>query len=246
MRAVCLLAVGVAFGSVPCAKAQTVFSGTYTWATNGNTNSFSYNGSDIANLLEGNFDKVGVVTSPSSGNFRASDWAIDPSITNRTGNYDPSKYFEFSLIASAGYILSMSNITFGLGRSGTGPRTFAWSSSVDSFSAFAGNYSSLGSSGLFGTNSGSIYFLTDTTSGTGTNVVLGLSGAAFQGLSSITFRLYGWNSEGSGGTGGLQGPLTFTGSIDIVPEPPTFLLFTMGCGAVFGGILLRRIRKRRS
>jgi len=228
MKTALLLAVATASGLIPNLRAQIVFTGTYTWGTNGNTNSFPYNGVDIANLIEGNFEKVSVVSSSSGNNFRASDWPVDPSITNRTGNYDPTKYFEFSLGASPGYTLSMSNITFGLGRSATGPRTFAWASSINGFSTFEGSYSSLGGSGLFATNAGTIYFLTDTTSGTGTNVVLNLTGTTYQNLSSVTFRLYGWDSEGSGGTGGLQGPLSFSGTIDVVPEPSTYFLLMLG------------------
>ena len=195
------------------AFAQTAFTGTYTWGANGNTNSFGYNGTDIANLTESAFTKVGVTTGSSSGNFRASGWALDLVTNSLTGTNDPTKYFEFSLTADSGFTLSMTNINFGIGRSGTGARTFAWASSVDSFGSIITNYSSLGSSGQFTNNNGAVSFITDSTSTTATNVVLDLSGASFQNLTSITFRFYGWNAEQTGGTAGLQGPLSFSGSL---------------------------------
>jgi fibronectin-binding autotransporter adhesin len=196
------------------ALAQTPFTGTYTWGANGNTNSFAYNGTDIANLTESAFTKTANVgTSSSSGNFRATNWALDLVTNSLTGTNDPTKYFEFSLTAASGFTLSMTNINFGIGRSGTGARTFAWASSVDSFAAIITNYSSLGSSGQFTNNNGAVSFITDSTSTTATNVVLDLSGASFQSLTSITFRFYGWNAEQTTGTAGLQGPLSFSGSL---------------------------------
>jgi autotransporter-associated beta strand protein len=189
--------------------AQTAFTGTYTWGANGNTNSFAYNGTDIANLTESAFTKVGVTTGSSGGNFRASGWALDPSVGSLTGTNDPSKYFEFSLTADSGFTLSMTNINFGVGRSGTGPRTFVWSSSVDSFATIITNYTV--PTGV--TNNAGVLTIGDVTSTTLTNISLDLSGASFQNLTSITLRFYSYNSEASGGTAGLQGPLSFSGSL---------------------------------
>ena len=85
-----LLALAI-LGAASPAFSQTAFSGTYTWGANGNTNSFAYNGTDIANLTESAFTKVGVTTGSSSGNFRASGWALYPSVGSLTGTNDPSK-----------------------------------------------------------------------------------------------------------------------------------------------------------
>ena len=189
--------------------AQTAFTGTYTWGANGNTNSFAYNGTDIANLTESAFTKVGVTTGSSSGNFRASGWALDPVIGTLTGTNDPSKYFEFSLTADSGFTLSMTNINFGVGRSATGPRTFVWSSSVDSFATIITNYTVPANV----TNNAGVITIGDVTSATLTNIALDLSAASFQSLTAVTFRFYAYNSEASGGTGGLQGPLSFSGSL---------------------------------
>jgi len=195
--------------SAPLALAQTAFTGTYTWGANGNTNSFAYNGTDIANVTESAFTKVGITTSSSSGNFRASGFALDPVIGTLTGTNDPAKYFEFSLTADSGFTLSMTNINFGVGRSGTGPRTFVWSSSVDSFATIITNYTVPANV----TNNAGVITIGDVTSTTLTNIVLDLSAASFQSLTAVTFRFYAYNSEASGGTGGLQGPLSFSGSV---------------------------------
>ena len=130
-------------------------------------------------------------------------------IGSLTGTNDPAKYFEFSLTADSGFTLSMTNINFGVGRSGTGPRTFVWSSSVDSFATIITNYTVPASV----TNNAGVITIGDTTSTTLTNIVLDLSAASFQNLTAITFRFYAYNSEASGGTGGLQGPLSFSGSL---------------------------------
>src|SRR5688572_12672444 len=52
------------------------FSGTYDFTgTVGNVASFNYNGTAIANLSVGPLTKVGVTTSSSTNNSRASGWA---------------------------------------------------------------------------------------------------------------------------------------------------------------------------
>jgi fibronectin-binding autotransporter adhesin len=203
-----LLALAI-LGAASPAFSQTAFSGIYTWGANGNTNSFAYNGTDIANLTESAFTKVGVTTSSSGGNFRASGWALDAGSGTLTGTNDPSKYFEFSLTADSGFTLSMTNINFGVGRSATGPRTFVWSSSVDSFATIITNYTVPANV----TNNAGVITIGDVTSTTLTNIVLDLSAGSFQSLTAVTFRFYAYNSEASGGTAGLQGPLSFSGSL---------------------------------
>jgi len=59
--------------------------------------------------------------------------------------------------------------------------------------------------------------------GNWTGNVLDLGGTAFDGLSSITCRLYGFDAEGTAGTAGLQGNLTFAGVTTAIPEPAAAL-----------------------
>ena len=74
-----------------------------------------------------------------------------------------------------------------------------------------------------------------------TGNVLDLSGTDYDELTTVTFRLFGFNSEQAGGTGGLQGDLSFAGEVvevtPPIPEPSTALLGLLGTLA-----LLRRRR----
>jgi hypothetical protein len=155
--------------------------------------------------------------------FRSSNSPLCTPTTCLTGSYDVGNYLAFTLTAASGTTLNLSRLEFDLQRSGTGPRSFAWATSVDNYTTFSGHYTQLGT-GLSSTSCGagfqavSLYFTADSTQ-TITGNVLNLSAASYQGLSSISFRLYGWNAEGSPGTGGLLNSLGFSGSLN-APEPP--------------------------
>ena len=191
-------------------QAATTFTGSYTFGTGGNVSSFAYNGTAIPNVTVGNLLKVGVTSSSSSSNFRASNWALDPvTIGDLDGSIDSSKYYEFSLTAASGYTLDMTSFTFGVGRSGTGTRSFQWRSSLDNYATAFSNYTTL-ASGLSNTSGALSYIADATTAQTGN--VLNLS--SLTGLSGVTFRFYGYNSESTGGTGGLDGPFTFAGALN--------------------------------
>ncbi len=191
-------------------------SGTFTFTgSTGNVASLAYDGTPIGNLTIGSLDKVGVPSSASTGNFRASDWPLDGTPPGAlTGAADPGAYVGFSIAADAGYTFDLGSLTFGFGRSATGPRTSEWRSSLDGYASAIGSYASLGSSGLFSRSADGLV-ISDTNAG-GTDVVLALSGssAAFKGLSTIGLRWYAYNSEGNAGTGGLQGPLSFTVTVN--------------------------------
>jgi len=216
-------------------QAATVFSGTFTWGADGNVASFPYNGAAIENLDVSNATKVGITSTSSSSNFRGDNWALDGApIGSLTGSIDTTKYIEFTVSANAGYTIDMATLVFGIGRSGTGPRQWEWRSSVDLFAEPIATYTTL-NAGLI--HSDGVLTNPDTNSNWAGNV-MDLTASKFQDQSSITFRLYGYNSEGGPGTGGIQGPLTFTGTIAaVVPEPSATLLGLVGVIAL--------IRRRR-
>ena len=197
------------------ASAQTPFSGNYTFPSDGavgNVSSFNYNGAVIPNLTVSAITKNGVTTDSSVSNFRAKDWQTGATNSSNTfnGSIDLNKYFAFTLTPDAGYALSMSSITFGIGRSSTGTRQAEWRSSIDSYSSTISSYSATNASV---TNNIGVLTYPDHSSNWAGNV-LNLSGATYQSLSSpVTFRIYLYNAEGNAGTAGLAGPLTFNGSM---------------------------------
>jgi len=183
---------------------------TYTFGADGNVSSFAYNGSNVANLTEGNMVKSdGITTSSSSGNFRATGWTTGSSL-------DTADYIGFTLTADSGWNLNMTNMTFGIGRSGTGTRAWAWYYSTNSFSSslVLSNYTTL-ANGV--TNTAGVLSHGDvTTAFTGNVLNLG----SLTNLGTVEFRLYSWLSEAGTGTAGLQGPLSFSGAMVANAEPP--------------------------
>jgi autotransporter-associated beta strand protein len=187
--------------------AQTAFTGTYTFTgTTGNTNSFAYNGTGIANLTIGNLVMgSGIGASSSTGNMRATNWTTSASL-------DLNDYIGFTLTAASGFSLNMTNFNFGVGRSATGTRNWAWYWSTDSFasSQVLTNYTTLATNAGGLVNTAGVLANVDTNSSWTGNV---LNLGSLSNLSSVEFRLYSWASEGAAGTAGLQGPFTFSGSL---------------------------------
>jgi hypothetical protein len=234
MKLPTLLAACVAV-SLPCVDAATSFSAVFTWTgTTGDTSSFAYNGTTYEGLTVSNATKVGVTSSSSTSNFRASAWSTGATNGSDTftGSIDLGDYFEITLTADSGYALDLDGIVFGIGRSATGPRQWQWRSNIDSYTTAIATYTTV-NAGL-GESSGVLTNPDANSNWTGNE--LDLAGAAYQGLSTITFRFYGYNAEASTGTGGLQGPLTISGTV--VPEPSIVLLGSFG--------LLGLLRRRRA
>ncbi|MEI7535218.1 MAG: fibronectin type III domain-containing protein, partial [Verrucomicrobiae bacterium] len=201
--------------SVATSWAQS-FSGTYSFAgTIGNVASLTYNGTAIPNLTVGALTKVGVTTSSSSGNSRATGFgtgSVDQGAIG--GTLDTGKYFEFTITSASGYTISNPTITFGVGRSATGPRQFEWRSSLDSYASAIPVTANNASLTL---TAGNVLQTPDANSGyTGNTVSLTTSAQT-----TITFRLYVYGAEGAAGTGGLQGNLSFDGTLASGTSVPT-------------------------
>jgi hypothetical protein len=228
-----ILAVGTVAAVCGAAEAGITSSGSYIFPASQTSGSsyvpMAYNGSTIANLSPGQIGLgSGVTWGNSNGNLRATAWALDPVVGSLSGNFDANDYIGFTLTADSGYTLDLNSITFGIGRSGSGPRTWQWRSSVDNFVSALAGYTTV-ASGL--TNSSGILTNPDSNS-SWTGNVLSFSGSSFSGLTSITLRLYGYNSEGAGGTGGLQGPLGFSVTMNQVPAPGAMAL--LGVAGLLG------------
>ncbi len=188
---------------------QTPFTATYTFGTNGNVTSFNYDGSSIIGVDMGPMLKVGITSTSSSGNFRGDQWslgAINGSDTF-TGSVDTNKYIGFTMAATDGYVFTVTSITFGIGRSSTGIRQSEWRGSHDSYGNSINNYTNL-NTGL--TNNNGVLTNPDTEVNW-TGNILDVS-PNYTDITSAGFRLFMYNAEGNGGTAGLQGPITITGT----------------------------------
>ena len=200
--------------------AQTAFTATYTFtSTTGHVQSFEYNGTTYDGITMGTIDKVGVTSSSSTGNFRATGWplgAISGSDTF-TGSVDTGKYFGFTITAASGYKFTVSTITFGIGRSGTGTRQCQWRGSYDNYGSILDNYTTLNTNLI---NSSGVLTNPDLNSSwTGNILTLGSDYANI--TTNCGFRLYMYNAEGGSGTAGLQGPITITGTFELSGGNPT-------------------------
>ena len=202
-----VLAVLVFGGMVNVGWGQT-FTGTYSFASaTGNVASLSYNGTTISNLTVSALVKTGVTTSASTGNSRATGWDIGSTNGAAAGGIvNTGKYYEFSITAGAGYTISNPTLSFGVGRSGTGPRRFQWRWNVDSY----GTPLSVGTANVSLTNTSGVLESPDANSSwTGNSIITTTSGQT-----TITFRFYAYGAEDAlAGTGGLQGNLTFGGTL---------------------------------
>ena len=196
------------------ANAQTAFTATYSLAGGGNdVTSFAYNGTTYAGISVGALTKNGFTSSSSTGNYRGSNWPTGATTGSDvfSGSVDLAKYIAFTISAQSGYRFTISSITFGVGRSSTGPRQSEWRGSSDSYASVLTNYTALNASV---TNSSGILQTPDANSGY-TGNTLTISSGYTDVTTSAEFRYYMLNSEAVAGTGGLQGNITITGTFDV-------------------------------
>ena len=194
-------------------KAQTDFTATYTFGSNGNVTSFAYNGATYDGVTFGNLEKVGVTTSSSANNFRANGWPTGATNGSNdfTGEVDLGKYLGFSVSPVAGYKISIDTIIFGVGRSGTGTRQSQWRGSSDNYAAILNNYAILATN--LTNNNGVLTNPDENSSWIGNKLT---PGNTYDDLTSPAgFRFYLFNSEATTGTGGFQGVLTIKGTFVI-------------------------------
>lgn len=204
-------------------RAQETFTGTFTFGANGDVASFDYNGTPIPGLTVSPIAKVGVTTSSSSGNFRASGWPVGATSGSDvfTGDLDPTKYIEFTITAADGKAIDLPTLNFGIGRSGTGTRQWQWRSSADNYAAAI----PVATANAALMNEGGVLTNPDSNSNWAGNSIQ-TSGGTFENVKSITFRLYSYNAETTSGTAGLHGPLVFGGTLrDASANAPSIASF---------------------
>src|SRR5262249_20756423 len=139
---------------------------------------------------------------------------------------DPTEYYTFTLTPAAGFSVTVTGLTAGVGSNGAGPDTATLRSSLDGFT------SDLATGMVIrGGQSADVFPL----------------GSAFQNLTlPIELRVYGFTSAGAGGQmaltsdAGLPG-LVANGSVQPLPEPSALAL----AGVTMAAFACAAYRRRR-
>jgi hypothetical protein len=173
----------------------------------------------VTGITFGSFSATGTPANPNAtARFSFTDWSLgsvngDSLYSQMTGFVDTTEHYDVTITPQASYSITLSSITFRLGRSGTGIRNYSVRSSADGFTTNLPASISPANLNLE-VETGDIFFLKpdiNTTNQNGSTITL--SGASFTNFSGpITFRFYAWNAEGVGGTFSIDN-VTFTGSM---------------------------------
>lgn len=169
--------------------------------------------------------------STGAGRFAFSGWN-----TTAPGP-DLSRYYEMTLTPLAGNQLDVDDITFGLRRTGTGPRDLSIRSSLDGFASDLGIASA--TSAEISTSGNVFHFVNDiapTANINGNGIQLS---SDFDAITApITFRFYAANPESSAGSLTVD-DVTVKG-FTAVPEPQEYALAAAGGLMLFGAYRRRK------
>ncbi|MSU36578.1 MAG: PEP-CTERM sorting domain-containing protein [Pedosphaera sp.] len=189
----------------------------------------------LPQLTFGSFMANGLGANPrASSLFTFSGWTT-------AAELDAGKYFETTLTPALGSQVSFDTITFGVRRSGTGPRDYVVRSSLDNFAANL-------PAGISPDNvelqvSGNAFHFVNDNSTTqpanvnGSTVSLGTDFGPV--ADPVTFRIYAYGAEQSGGTFGVD-DVSISGAISPVPEPEEYAAMFAGSLGVFAWLRRRK------
>jgi hypothetical protein len=190
--------------------AADIFSNTISGTSPGSSNPYTTGQSVASGLTVSGIGRgTGVTANTANDRYTGASW--------NTVSLDATAYFTFTLTPDVGNEIDFTNFVYTGQASGTGPTSFSFRSSVDSF---ATNIS--------------------TPIVTGSTIVL--TAPAFQNVTTpIEFRFYAWGASGSTGTFSIN-DFTFNGTVALasIPEPSAFAL--VGGLAVVGFVASRRRR----
>jgi hypothetical protein len=195
MIAVMTLAVTlmVAVGSV---QAQVIWTNPITDTNPNLSNPYTTGQTVDSNITVSGIGRgIGITSANATDRYNASSW--------NTMALDTTAYFTFTLEANVGYEIDLSSFVYTGQASGTGPTSFAFRSSLDSFAADIGTPLASGAT-------------------------ISLTSATYQNLTSpVEFRFYGWGASGAAGTFSINN-FSFNGSVAAIPEPSTYALLGLG------------------
>jgi hypothetical protein len=170
----------------------------------------------------GSFSAVGTSTASSgAGRFSFNTWSLGATTTvdtysTMTGALSTNQYYEVTLTPVSGNDVTLTSITFGARRSGTGIRNYALRSSASGYATnLPASVISNTNISVVGTNEFFWNFDATPTSADQLGSVVSLSGANYTNFTNpITFRFYAWNAEAGTGTFSIDN-VTFIGSTSI-------------------------------
>jgi PKD repeat protein len=185
----------------------------------------------------GAFSATGTPANPNAAfRFSFTDWSLGATngetvYANLTGAINTGEYYEVTIAPAGAYSISLTDITFSFGRSGTGVRTYSVRSDADLYTSNLPASISPANINL-SVQTGDVFFLnTDITTASQSGSTITLSGASFTNLSGPrTFRFYGWNAEGTGGTFSIDN-VTINGSASL---PAALSADFIGTNVCFG------------
>lgn len=183
----------------------------------------------------GSFSAVGTPTNPNSiDRFSFTNWPLGASngSDNFSGIVNPNEYYSVTLTPQAGFVVTLSSITFTLQRTTTGIRQYVVRSSADNYATNLPASIAQASANL-SVVAGNIFQVIDASTSNlaylGSTVTLG--GTGYTNVSGpVTFRLYGFNAEMASGTFSID-DVKITGSTTAI-NAPTINGFTPASGPV--------------
>ena len=149
--------------------------------------------------------------------FDFSGWALgstggaaDTLFSGMTGSVNTAEYYEVSLTPGAGYSITEDSIKFDFDRSSAGVRTYSVRSSLDGYTANLNAVYGLPTTNV-DVQAGNVFFLKKDITTLQTRNIIVLGPTFMNLVTPITFRFYGWNAEGTGGTFSIDN-VNFIGS----------------------------------
>ncbi len=117
-----------------------------------------------------------------------------------TGQLGTTKYYTFTVTPELAHSMTITGLRFMVGRSATGPRTFAVRTSQGGFASnLPASVTGADTNALAVMGGNTFFFLKDTT-GTANTVTVTTSAGTFTNLTApVTFRIHAWNAEDADG-----------------------------------------------
>ncbi len=182
--------------------------------------------------------------STQAGSFSFSNWGTgaangDSLYSQLTGQISTSKYYTFTVTPQTGKSMTLTSIQFKLGRSASGPRTFAVRTSVGGYAAnLAAVVAPADTAGL-SVQANNVFFIRRDTTGiiytaTVNTPMTGTQTAPppFLNLNTpVTFRIYAWNAEDTDGDFTVD-DLSVVGNYGIIENTQNFMEYSY-CSHMF-------------